>query len=104
MIHRKRSSDLNLALNMNVPPTMLNPGIIWGYRILSGPLLKYNVKLLNACNPEQSANMSLSVVLAIQIMNTTLISVPCVVGGQSPKLYRSTPGVVPHLTLQWIVF
>ncbi len=71
---------------------------------LSGPLLKYNVKLLNACNPEQSANMSLSVVLAIQIMNTTLISVPCVVGGQSPKLYRSTPGVVPHLTLQWIAF
>ncbi len=41
----ERSSDLNLALNMNVPPTMLNPGIIWGYRILSGPLLKYNVKL-----------------------------------------------------------
>ncbi len=44
MIHRKRSSDLNLALNMNVPPTMLNPGIIWGYRILSGALIKYNVK------------------------------------------------------------
>ncbi len=47
--------------------------------------------------------MSLAVVLATQIMNTILISVPCVVGGQSPKLYRSTPGVVPHLTLQRLI-
>ncbi len=40
MIQQKCSSDLNLVLNMNVPPTMLNPGIIWGYRILNGPFLK----------------------------------------------------------------
>ncbi len=51
-------------------------------------------------NEGPSANMSLAVVLAIPIIYTILISVPCVVGGQSPKLYRSTPGVVLHLTLQ----
>ncbi len=55
-------------------------------------------------NQGLSANMSLAVVLAITIFyiytHTILISVPCVVGGQSPNLYRSTPGVVLHLTLQ----
>ncbi len=59
-------------------------------------------------NQGPSANLSLAVVLAIPILyiyiyiyiHTILISVSCVVGGQSPKLYRSTPGVVLHLTLQ----
>ncbi len=47
--------------------------------------------------------MSLAVVLATQIMNIILISMPCVVGGQSPKPYRPTPGVVRCLTLQRII-
>ncbi len=54
-------------------------------------------------NQGPSANMSLAVVLAIRIIYIYIYihySDFRVVGGQSPKLYRSTPGVVLHLTLQ----